>query len=77
MCGTTQTGVWGQFRLDHLKPDGYGIRVTHPGFYPFEQFGYGAKRGIEMTYGPIVIEPCSKGNCDPKLRPVKPLTICE
>ncbi|MBN8732368.1 MAG: carboxypeptidase regulatory-like domain-containing protein [Acidobacteria bacterium] len=77
VCGTTQTGAWGYFRFSELNPDGYGIRVTHPGFYPIERFGYGAKSGVERTYGPITLEPCSPGNCDPKRRRAKPLCISE
>jgi hypothetical protein len=35
------------------------------------------REAFEQTYQPLQLEHCPKGNCDPKLRPKRPLIVCE
>ncbi|MCU1337136.1 MAG: hypothetical protein JWO19_2717 [Bryobacterales bacterium] len=62
-----------------LSPGEYGLSFRRQGFYPEEATGYfyRVKAGLESEYGPTALEPCPDGNCDPKLRPKRPVTICE
>jgi hypothetical protein len=77
-CGQTRTDANGEFIFFNLSPsDNYKIRVTHPGFYPSELSDYEVQEDIDAAYWPLTLEHCPRGNCDPKLRPKRPLVSCD
>jgi hypothetical protein len=70
VCGDTKTDSKGEFIFFNLSPrDDNTIRVTHPGFYPWEGSGYEVRVGFDSTYGPITL--------DRRLRTKRPLVVCE
>jgi hypothetical protein len=78
VCGETKTDVNGEFLFFNLPAgDDFTIRVTHPGFYLLDDMNYVVRAGFESTFWPISLEHCPNGNCDPRLRPKKPLGLCE
>ena len=78
VCGETKTDVNGEFLFFNLAAgDDFTIRVTHPGFYMLDDKNYKVRAGFESTFLPISLEHCTNGNCDPRLRPKKPLGLCE
>jgi len=78
ICAKTKTDSNGEFIFFNLPArDNLTIRITHPGFYLLTEPGYEVRAGFESTYGPITLERCPNGNCDPKLRPKRPLVVCE
>ena len=59
-----------------------GVRYLNfhaAGFYPENAAGYAydVDIGWESVYGPMPLEKCPKDGCDPKLRPKRPVEICE
>jgi len=78
VCGETNTDANGFFIFFNLRPrDDYAIRLTRQAFYPLEVTDYESRAGFDVTYAPISLEHCPRGNCDPKLRPKHPLVVCE
>ena len=77
ICGATKTDSNGGFIFKALRPGMYSVRVNNAGFYPLNKPEYEVAKGIESIYWPVYIERCPLGNCDPRLRPKKPLFICE
>jgi Carboxypeptidase regulatory-like domain len=77
VCGATRTDSKGEFRFEDLPPGEVSIQVNRAGFYPLREPDYTIEPGLEQIYAPIYIERCHLGNCDPKLRPKKPLQVCE
>ncbi len=78
LCGQTKTSADGEFTFFNISPgDDYAIRVTHPGFYPLQAGDYEVQAGFDQTYGSTTLEHCPNGNCDPRLRPKRPLINCE
>jgi hypothetical protein len=75
-CGATTTDSNGEFQFRAVPSGDFSVRVTNSGFYPLAEPRYTIKPGLESIYLPIYIERCYLGNCDPKLRPKKPLAIC-
>jgi len=57
----------------------YGLNFHGEGYYPENATGYGyfVNAGWESLYGPVRLERCRNGNCDPKLRPKPPIAHCE
>jgi hypothetical protein len=76
-CGTTKTNSRGEYAFWGLLPGTFSVRIEPAGFYPTEQSDFRVQDGLETVYWPVEIEACHLGNCDPKLRPAKPLTVCE
>lgn len=76
-CGAAKTDADGRFLFKGLPPGDFSIRVTKVGFYPAVASSYKVEAGVETVYWPIDIDRCHLGNCDPKLRPKKPLVVCE
>jgi hypothetical protein len=76
-CGQTTTDSDGAFLFKALPPRDFSVQVTSPGFYPLNSPDYRVDERIESIYSSIYIERCPQGNCDPKLRPPKPLVHCE
>jgi hypothetical protein len=55
-CGETNTAANGEFIFFNLSPgDDYEIRVTCPGYYPWQRDDYEIQAGYDATYGPIVL----------------------
>jgi hypothetical protein len=78
VCSETKTDVNGEFLFFNLPAgNDFTIRVTHPGFYLLDDMDYVVRAGFESTFWPISLEHCPNGNCDPRLRPKKPLGLCE
>jgi len=78
ICGETKTDSNGEFILFNLPPGAYyTLDVAHPGFYPWKWMGFEVQAGYDAAYGPIALEQCPNGNCDPRLRPERPLALCE
>jgi hypothetical protein len=76
-CGEAKTDSDGAFLFKGLPPGEFSVRVTKAGFYPQDAWPYTVEEGIESVYWPIYLERCHLGNCNPKLRPKKPLVVCE
>lgn len=76
LCGKTKTDSKGGFVFADLSPGSFSVRVERIGFYPWKQSGYKVREGLETSWS-LYVESCPHGNCDPKLRPQKPLAICE
>jgi hypothetical protein len=76
-CGAAKTNADGEFLFKALPPGDFTVRVTKAGFYPAVASSYKVEAGVETVYWPIDIERCQLGNCDPKLRPKKPMAVCE
>jgi hypothetical protein len=79
VCGSTKTDSNGEFAFK-AAPPGYGnlsVRLSRKGFYPLDDPGFSVQEGFESIYWPLSLERCPLGNCDPKLRPKKPLGRCE
>jgi hypothetical protein len=77
VCGATKTNSKGEFAFKELLPGDYSVRISRAGFYTLNEPGYKVTEGLESIYWPIQIERCPLGNCDPRLRPKKPLALCE
>jgi hypothetical protein len=81
-CGSTKTDAQGLFSFGMLSPSEYGLSFRLEGFYPDQASAYSVrvKAGLESEYGPVFLERCPNGNCDPKLRPPRPpvqVVVCE
>lgn len=76
-CGAAKTNADGRFLFKALPPGDFSLRVTRAGFYPAVASSYKVETGVETVCWPIYVERCHLGNCDPKLRPKKPLVVCE
>jgi len=78
-CRSTKTDSTGRFSFSMLSPGEYGLSFRREGFYPEMATGYFflVKAGLESVYSPVTLEPCRNGNCDPKLRPPRPIVVCE
>jgi hypothetical protein len=77
ICGTTKTNSDGEFVFKALPLGNLSVLVEHAGFYPLNEPGYTIEEGLESVFWSVYIERCPLGNCDPRLRPKKPLAICE
>jgi hypothetical protein len=77
ICGAARTNLQGQFVFTNLAPGRYSVRVNHSAFYPLERLNYWVQEGRESIYSQMQLERCFMGNCDPRLRPKRPLVICE
>jgi hypothetical protein len=78
-CRSTRTDSAGRFSFATLSPGEYGLNFRREGYYPKIATGYfiQVKAGLESVYSPVTLEPCRSGNCDPKLRPKRPVVLCE
>jgi Carboxypeptidase regulatory-like domain len=76
VCGKTKTDSKGEFVFVGLSPGTFSVRVNGAGFYPWKESGYKVREGLETSWS-LYVESCPHANCDPKLRPQKPLAICE
>lgn len=78
-CRSTKTDSSGHFSFDMLSAGVYGLNFRRDGFYPVNATGYSydVNAGWESVYSPVMLDQCPNGNCDPKLRPQKPITICQ
>jgi hypothetical protein len=76
-CGAVKTDSNGEFQFKALPPGEFSVRLTHAGFYPASGPPFTVEDGIESVYKPIYLERCHLGNCNPNLRPKKPLVVCE
>jgi len=77
VCSETKTDGAGEFLFLDVRPGEYALHVTHSGYYASEISSYHVREGFEQTYGPLYLEHCPNGNCDPRLRPKKPLIVCQ
>jgi hypothetical protein len=79
VCRSTKTDANGRFSFDMLSAGVYGLNFRREGFYPENATGYEytVNAGWESVYAPVTLEQCANGNCDPKLRPQRPVAICE
>jgi|SRR5579872_4794604 len=81
-CASTKTDPKGLFSFRMLSPGEYGLSFRREGYYPDQASAYSVrvKADLESDYGPVFLERCLDGNCDPKLRPPGPPTqivVCE
>lgn len=76
-CGETKTDSRGEFTFFNIQPGEYALRVTHYAYYPFDVGDHEVRGGFDQTDLPILLEHCRNGNCDPRLRPKRPLIVCE
>ena len=78
-CRSTKTDSNGRFSFDMLSASVYGLNFRREGFYPDNATGYEytVNAGWESVYAPKLLEQCSNGDCDLKLRPKRPIAICE
>lgn len=78
-CKSTKTDIRGRFSFEMISPGVYGLNYHRVGFYPENATGYGYSviAGWKSEYSSVRLERCPNGNCDPKLRPQKPLVHCE
>lgn len=76
VCGKTKTDSKGEFVFVGLSPGTFSIRVNRTGFYPWKESGYKVREGLETSWS-MYVESCPHADCDPKLRPPKPLPTCE
>lgn len=74
ICRSTRASLLGNFEFRDLPTGWYGLKVSRGGFYPEEENDLLVSAGLEQVYAPFGLEKCPRGNCDPKLRPIK---ICE
>jgi hypothetical protein len=78
ICGEAKTDSNGGFILFNLQPGvRYTLDVAHSGFYPWQWMGFEVQADYDAAYGPITLEECPNGNCDPRLRVERPLALCE
>jgi len=77
-CRSAKTDSTGRFVFETLSPGVYGLNFRRDGFYPVNATGYSytVNVGWESRYY-MALARCPNGNCDPKLRPKRPLAICE
>ena len=77
-CRSTKTDSNGRFSFDMLSPGVYGLNFRRDGFYPEDATGYEytVNTGWESVYSAKLLERCTNGNCDPKLRPRPPIAVC-
>jgi len=76
-CGETKTDSKGEFTFFDIRPGAYALRVTHFGYYPLDVGEHEVRGGFDQTDLPLLLEHCPNGNCDPRLRPKKPLIVCQ
>ena len=76
-CGETKTDSRGEFTFFNVQPGEYALRVTHFGYYPLEVEEHEVRGGFDQTDLPFRLEHCPNGNCDPRLRPKRPLFVCQ
>ncbi len=78
-CASTKTDDKGRFSFEMLSAGAYGLNFRREGFYPENATGYEytVNSGWESIYAPKELEQCPNGNCDPKLRPPRPIRYCE
>jgi len=56
ICGETHADTDGKFIFFNLQPrDDYEIRVTHPGYHPWQWADYRVQAGYDVTYSPIFV----------------------
>lgn len=78
ICGETKTDSYGDFSFFDLPPGtNFTVNVSKHGYYPLEEPNYEVRAGFSSIYPPSTLEPCHNGNCDPRLRPKRPLGLCE
>lgn len=77
VCGATKTDSKGAFLFRGIDSGVYDVVVKHAGYYPLRVSRVEVEENREMIYGSFDIERCFKDNCDPRLRPKKPLVVCE
>jgi len=78
-CSSTKTDSNGRFSFDMLSAGVYGLNFRRDGFYQENatSYEYAVNAGWESIYNPKSLERCPNGNCDPKLRPKRPIQHCE
>jgi hypothetical protein len=76
VCGKTKTDSSGEFLFAEIAPGKYSVMVNHAGFYPWRESGYSVQPSLQTDWS-LYVEACPRGNCDPRLRPQKPLGVCE
>jgi hypothetical protein len=78
-CKSAKTDFRGRFSFEMLSPGVYGLNYHRAGFYPDNATGYeySVIAGWNSVYSSVRLERCPNGNCDPKLRPQRPVRICE
>jgi hypothetical protein len=77
-CSSTVTDSNGHFSFETLPAGIYGLNFRRDGFYPEIATGYEytVNAGWASVYVSKLLEQCSGGNCDLKLRPQR-LQLCE
>lgn len=78
-CRSTKTNFRGEFKFEMLSSGIYGLNFRSEGFYPENATGYDYTviAGWESVYSFVQLQRCPNGNCDPKLRPPRPIIVCE
>jgi hypothetical protein len=78
-CRSTKTDSSGRFSFEMISPGVYGLNFRRDGFYPEKATGYEytVNAGWKSVYSPKLLERCTEGNCDPKLRLKPPTGLCE
>ena len=78
-CKSTKTDFRGRFTFEMLSPGVYGLNYQRSGFYPDNATGYeySVIAGWKSVYSSVRLERCPNGNCDPNLRPKRPVQHCE
>jgi hypothetical protein len=78
-CKSTKTDFRGRFTFEMLSAGVYGLNFHREGFYPENARGYeySVNAGWKAVYSSVRLERCPNGNCDPKLRPPRPVQVCE
>ncbi|HSP67867.1 MAG TPA: carboxypeptidase-like regulatory domain-containing protein, partial [Bryobacteraceae bacterium] len=78
-CRSTKTDSRGEFTFDMLSSGIYGMNFRREGFYPENATGYDytVHAGWESVYSFVGLQRCLNSGCDPKLRPPRPIIVCE
>lgn len=76
--GATVTDSSGRFSLPDVPARSrYEIEVAHEGFFTEDFSDFAVQAGYESFYDRIDLFPCEKGHCEPALRPIRILPVCE
>lgn len=69
ICGQARTNSKGEFLFRGLKPGYYSVTVKAARHYPLTREGFIVRAGLQLTYGPVQLESCLRGDCDPAHKP--------
>lgn len=68
ICGETRTNAKGEFLFRGLKPGHYSVIAKGSRHYPLTKEGFEVRAGLRLIYGPVQLESCRWGDCNPAHR---------